>query len=311
MKTGLKRQLRVTRISRHHCIWFSWRSEGSYFLECMALLRFHNFSVPSSEAVSSTAWLGWNVSARMASKWLRSVKRGFHVFLNSSLLSCICNTHTRSYIIKTGSSSLILWGWTASGVRKGANVLITSMERSLSLATVRSASSPKFMSPPPTASMMKTSEEKPKAPPAGLERARQSRQCRSFRNRTAKYGKWFLSIPGSCYSPSSWHTGRIYFWMEKKLYPTASYLGFKTTSMHVEDREAELAFFFFLIIWGQVLPSPERVCPDKEGGGAGFAGKSDIMPCNLFLRFSEPGDRKDTQHIQSCGEMEDDFEGQT
>lgn len=56
----------------------------------MALLRFHSFSVPSSDAVSRTAWLGWKVNARMASKWLRSVKRGFHVFLNSSLLSCIC-----------------------------------------------------------------------------------------------------------------------------------------------------------------------------------------------------------------------------
>lgn len=33
-------------------------SQGSYFLECMALLRFHSFSVPSSDAVSSTAWLG-------------------------------------------------------------------------------------------------------------------------------------------------------------------------------------------------------------------------------------------------------------
>lgn len=43
------------------------------------------------------------------------------------------------------------------------------MERSLSLATVRSASSPRFMSPPPTASMIKTSEEKPSAPPAGHE----------------------------------------------------------------------------------------------------------------------------------------------
>lgn len=71
-------------------------SKGSYFLECMALLRFHSFSVPSSEAVSSTAWLGWKVKARMASKWLRSVKRGFHVFLNSSLLSCIWqDTHLK------------------------------------------------------------------------------------------------------------------------------------------------------------------------------------------------------------------------
>lgn len=62
----------------------------------MALLRFQSFSVPSSEAVSSTAWLGWKVNARMASKWLRSVKRGFHVFLNSSRLSCIWqHTHVK------------------------------------------------------------------------------------------------------------------------------------------------------------------------------------------------------------------------
>ena len=40
------------------------------------------------------------------------------------------------------------------------------MVRSLSLATVRSANSPRFMSPPPTASRMKTSDEKPSAPPA-------------------------------------------------------------------------------------------------------------------------------------------------
>lgn len=129
----------------------------AYFLECMALFRFHSFSVPSSEAVRSTAWPGWNVSARMASKWLRSVKRGFHVFLNSSLLSCIWRDKHRSVVSVPRHPC----------TQPEHGVIITSMERSLSLATVRSASSPRFMSPPPTASMMKTSEEKPKAPPAG------------------------------------------------------------------------------------------------------------------------------------------------
>lgn len=38
----------------------------------------------------------------------------------------------------------------------------------------------------------------------------------------------------------------------------------------------------------KVLPSPERACPGTDGGGLGLGGKSDIMPCNLFLRFSEP-----------------------
>lgn len=46
----------------------------------------------------------------------------------------------------------------------------------------------------------------------------------------------------------------------------------------------------------EVLPSPERACPDTEGGGVGLGGKSDIMPCNLFLRFSEPGKRRETKH---------------
>lgn len=46
-----------------------------------------------------------------------------------------------------------------------------------------------------------------------------------------------------------------------------------------------------------VLPSPERACPDTEGGGVGLGGKSDIMPCNLFLRFSEPRqEERDTKH---------------
>lgn len=40
---------------------------------------------------------------------------------------------------------------------------------------------------------------------------------------------------------------------------------------------------------GEVLPSPERAGPDAEGGLAAFEGKSAIMPCNLFLWFSEPG----------------------
>lgn len=127
-----------------------------YFLECMVLLRFHSFSVPSSEAVSSTTWLGWKVKARMASKWLRSVKRGFHVFLNSSLLSCIWHAFQNSEHMQTG---------VFNNVRQ--QCVITSIERSLSLATVRSASSPRFISPPPTASIMKTSEENPRAPPAG------------------------------------------------------------------------------------------------------------------------------------------------
>lgn len=125
----------------------------------MALFRFHSFSVPSSEAVSNTAWPGWKVSARMASKWLRSVKRGFHVFLNSSLLSCIWWDKQRSCIRQTA-------GWNTSYALFQNRGVITSMERSLSLATVRSASSPRFISPPPTASIMKTSEEKPRAPPA-------------------------------------------------------------------------------------------------------------------------------------------------
>lgn len=131
----------------------------------MALLRFHSFSVPSSEAVSSTAWLGWKVKARMASKWLRSVKRGFHVFLNSSLLSCIWqDTHLTRDSIQTLIMCMCRSDYILCIVQN--KCVITSMERSLSLATVRSASSPRFMSPPPTASIMKTSEEKPRAPPA-------------------------------------------------------------------------------------------------------------------------------------------------
>lgn len=137
---------------------FKAQMNPSYFLECMALFRFHSFSVPSSEAVSNTAWPGWKVSARIASKWLRSVKRGFHVFLNSSLLSCIWWDKQRSCIRQTA-------GWNTSYALFQNRGVITSMERSLSLATVRSASSPRFISPPPTASIMKTSEEKPRAPP--------------------------------------------------------------------------------------------------------------------------------------------------
>lgn len=67
---------------------------------------------------------------------------------------------------------------------------------------------------------------------------------------------------------------------------------------------------WFSIFGREVLPSPERACPDTEGGGVGLGGKSDIMPCNLFLRFSEPGKRKETQHIQSCREMEEGWRGQ-
>ncbi len=42
------------------CLALEKRSRvcASYFLECIALLRFHSLSVPSSEADSSTAWLG-------------------------------------------------------------------------------------------------------------------------------------------------------------------------------------------------------------------------------------------------------------
>lgn len=50
------------------------------------------------------------------------------------------------------------------------------------------------------------------------------------------------------------------------------------------------------MVMHDVLPSPERACPDTEGGGVGLGGKSDIMPCNLFLRFSEPGRERDTKH---------------
>lgn len=55
--------------------------------------------------------------------------------------------------------------------------------------------------------------------------------------------------------------------------------------------------FYGAYLVGEVLPSPERACPDTEGGGVGLGGKSDIMPCNLFLRFSEPGqEERDTKH---------------
>lgn len=53
----------------------------------------------------------------------------------------------------------------------------------------------------------------------------------------------------------------------------------------------------------QVLPSPGRACPDIEGDGVGLGGKSDIMPCNLFLRFSEPRqEERSTKHpvMQRC-----------
>lgn len=48
-------------------------------------------------------------------------------------------------------------------------------------------------------------------------------------------------------------------------------------------------------VTGEVLPSPERAGPDTEGGLTGLEGKSDIMPCNLFLWFSEP-EKGDTKH---------------
>lgn len=44
----------------------------------------------------------------------------------------------------------------------------------------------------------------------------------------------------------------------------------------------------------KILPSLERACPATEGGEAGLEGKSDITPCNLFLRFSEPSNRRET-----------------
>lgn len=45
----------------------------------------------------------------------------------------------------------------------------------------------------------------------------------------------------------------------------------------------------------EFLPSPERPCPDTEGGGVGLGGKSEIMPCNLFLWFSEPSQKRETK----------------
>lgn len=51
-----------------------------------------------------------------------------------------------------------------------------------------------------------------------------------------------------------------------------------------------------------VLPSPERAGPETEGGLAGLEGKSDIMPCNLFLWFSEPrkGRHKTSSKAEGC-----------
>lgn len=59
-------------------------------------------------------------------------------------------------------------------------------------------------------------------------------------------------------------------------------------------RKEQDVFFQRSILKVQVLPSPERACPDIDGGGEGLEGKSDIMPCNLFLRFSEAGERNKT-----------------
>lgn len=69
-----------------------------------------------------------------------------------------------------------------------------------------------------------------------------------------------------------------------------------------------MAFFGVYLVGA--LPSPERACPDTEGEVLGLGGKSDIMPCNLFLRFSEPGNRRETHNIQSCREAEDGWRGQ-
>lgn len=62
------------------------RGWDTHFLAGAVFCRFHIFSVWSSEAVTSTGSTGWKVSARMPSKWLRSVNLGFHVFLIASLL---------------------------------------------------------------------------------------------------------------------------------------------------------------------------------------------------------------------------------
>ena len=51
-----------------------------------------------------------------------------------------------------------------------------------------------------------------------------------------------------------------------------------------------------------VLPSPGRAGPDTEGGGEGLGGKSDMMPCNLFLWFSEPGERRQDTNTASHAE---------
>lgn len=63
---------------------------------------------------------------------------------------------------------------------------------------------------------------------------------------------------------------------------------------------------FLMSILEKTSPSPERACPDTDGGGEGLGGKSDIMPCSLFLRFSEPGEKRERENIQSVlrgGEM--------
>lgn len=62
----------------------------SYFLAGAVFCRFHIFSVWSSEAVMRTGSTGWNVRARMPSKWLLRVNLGFHVFLMASVLLPIC-----------------------------------------------------------------------------------------------------------------------------------------------------------------------------------------------------------------------------
>lgn len=65
---------------------FRRKDKDTHFLAGAVFCRFHIFSVWSSEAVTRTGSTGWNVRARMPSKWLRRVNLGFHVFLIASLL---------------------------------------------------------------------------------------------------------------------------------------------------------------------------------------------------------------------------------
>lgn len=75
----------------------------SYFLAGAVFCRFHILSVWSSEAVMRTGSTGWNVKARIPSKWLLNVNFGFHVFLMASVLLPICGEDISSdrYIVIT------------------------------------------------------------------------------------------------------------------------------------------------------------------------------------------------------------------